>query len=57
MPDHPPACPAPLLICDACGACLATCRCALAHPVLRAVAVCGRCTATDGLPVPDDEEE
>lgn len=57
MPDHPRACPQPLLICDACGSCLATCRCALAHPVLRAVAVCGVCTATGAEPVLDAEED
>jgi hypothetical protein len=56
MPDRPAACPAPLLLCDACGACLATCRCALAHPVLRAVAVCGVCTATGAEPVPSEED-
>ena len=54
-----PALPAllPLVLCS-CGAVVLACvkpDCCTAH-TLRVIAACGRCTATGGMPVIDDDE-
>lgn len=59
QPDHDATLLAPavpLVLC-ACGAVVLTCtqpECATPH-TLHVVAACGRCTATGGMPVLDDE--